>query len=166
MQGMLKLPLELIFPKTCSAAKSTAEERCLHSSPPCFLTSSPSVFAPGIPQKPQSMVRRMCLCRSTLEGAAMSHCPPSASGCPQHSLRLSTTICTFTWCQAQPWGWARCSPLPPQPQPPDIPWQRHSTRFLWGFTHPYCSGNRELMVSAIFLETGFPQKMQPTFSSL
>lgn len=118
MQEMLKLPSELIFLKTCSAAKSTAEKKMLSFLSPMLSRLSPSVFPPGIPQKPQSMVR---------------HTHPCRSACWREQLRPAATIClrpppawpwarhrrlargqgpqhtVLTWCYAQLWGWPRYS---------------------------------------------------------
>lgn len=52
--------------------------------PPCFLASSPSIFTPGIPQKPQSTASHVCPCRSACWRRQLRptahHLPPAALG--------------------------------------------------------------------------------------
>lgn len=141
--------------------------------PPCFLASSPSIFTPGIPQKPQSTASHVRPCRSAcwrrqLRPAAR-HLPPAALGTAASSappLGAGPGAATHHVHVVSRTAWGMATLQPPHPQPPYILWQHHSPGFHWGFTYPHCSGNRDLMVSAIFLELGFPKKPQPMFSSV
>jgi len=165
MQEMLKLPLELIFLKTRSAAKSTAEERRFCPSPSLFLASPPSVFPPRIPQKPQSAAGHAHLCRSAAGGSSCAPLPaiclrppaarPRARHCARHRATSRNTPPSRGATHSLGDGHAIA---PPPPQRPCRPWRHHSSGFYWDLTHPRCFGNREPMVFAIFFGAGLSKK--------
>ena len=174
MREMLKLPLELIVLKICSATKSTAEKRCFAFLPPRTFSPLPhpsshqeSLKSPRAQRDTRAHAEAPAGGSSRAPLPAIHLRPPSARPRARHPHPVrgqEPQHTVFTWCHAQPWEWPHCSP--PPPQPPYIPQQHHSSGFHRVFTHPHCSGNRELMVSAILLQLGFPKKTQPVSSSI
>lgn len=83
-----------------------------------------------------------------LEGAVVPHC---------HQLRTMShnTPCSCGY-HTPPQGWPHCSPPPPHCH--YKPWQHLLAGVHWVFTHPHCTGNKELMVSAIWFGDGLLPK--------
>lgn len=124
MREMLELPLELIFLKTCSVAKLTAEKRCSLSSPRAFL---PLPHPSSHQESLKSPRARRATCARAEAPAGGGSCAPLPAICLRlPSARPPARHCrsvrgqeprrtTFTWCHAQPGGWLHCGPTTPNP---------------------------------------------------